>query len=85
MREWSNFKDAMSEDDETEEDIQSAFEAYDVDRDGYITREEVKRVLAKLGTVDKVEEEAEKCIREMDLNGDGKVSFAEFMVKWRLA
>ena len=30
------------------------------------------------------EEEASKCLKEMDLDGDGRVSYAEFMVKWRI-
>ncbi len=37
-----------------------------------------------MGSVANKEEEASKCIKEMDLDGDGKVSFAEFMLKWRV-
>ncbi len=37
-----------------------------------------------MGSVANKEEEASKCIAEMDLDGDGRVSFAEFMVKWRV-
>lgn len=37
-----------------------------------------------MGSVSNKEEEASKCIREMDLDGDGKVSYAEFLVKWRV-
>ena len=31
------------------------------------------------------EEEAEKCMAEMDLDKDGKVSYAEFVIKWRVS
>ena len=37
-----------------------------------------------MGFVENKEEEAAKCLKEMDLDGDGKVSYAEFMVKWRV-
>ena len=31
-----------------------------------------------MGFVSNKEEEANKCLKEMDLDGDGRVSFAEF-------
>ena len=31
------------------------------------------------------EEEAQKCLDDMDLDGDGKVSFIEFLLKWKLS
>jgi len=31
------------------------------------------------------EEEAGKCMEEMDLDKDGKVSYAEFLLKWRIS
>ena len=40
--------------------------------------------MTKMGFVNNKEEEAVKCLREMDLDGDGRVSYAEFMVKWRV-
>ena len=43
------------------------------------------QAMTRMGTVNNKEEEAAKCIREMDLDGDGRVSFAEFMVKWRVS
>ena len=41
---WQQFKASVSEDGDTEEDIQSAFKDYDVDGDGYITKDEMMRV-----------------------------------------
>ena len=37
-----------------------------------------------MGFVANKEEEAAKCLNEMDIDGDGRVSYAEFMVKWRV-
>ena len=31
------------------------------------------------------EEEAAKCMAEMDLDKDGRVSFAEFVIRWRIS
>ena len=42
------------------------------------------QVMARMGFVSNKEEEATKCLNEMDLDGDGRVSYAEFMIKWKL-
>ena len=42
------------------------------------------QAITKMGFVSNTEEEASKCLKEMDLDGDGKVSYAEFMVKWKI-
>ena len=42
------------------------------------------QAITKMGFVSNTEEEAGKCLKEMDLDGDGKVSYAEFMVKWKI-
>ena len=31
------------------------------------------------------EEEARKCMEEMDLDKDGRVSYAEFVLRWRVS
>ncbi len=41
---WKDFKASMSEEDDTEEYIHTAFKSYDVDGDGYITKEEMVQV-----------------------------------------
>jgi len=38
-----------------------------------------------MGFVENKEEEATKCLNEMDLDGDGRVSYPEFMLKWRVS
>ena len=37
-----------------------------------------------MGFVSNKDEEVMKCLRDMDLDGDGRVSYAEFMVKWKI-
>ncbi|KAJ0457208.1 putative protein kinase CAMK-CDPK family [Helianthus annuus] len=50
---------------------QAAFEKFDVDRDGYITPEEIKMHTGLRGSVDPILEEA-------DIDKDGKISLPEF-------
>lgn len=81
---WKDFKAKVEDEDEDEEEIKSAFRAYDINGDGYITKDEMVQAMTKMGFVSNKEEEAGKCLKEMDLDGDGRVSYAEFMVKWRI-
>ena len=114
---WISFKAKVGDDGDTEDDIKTAFQEYDVDHDGYITKDEMVEVgncsdslmvmnpslyiiqiaiqikpnlliylqaIERMGFVSNKEEEANKCLKEMDLDGDGRVSFAEFMVKWKV-
>jgi len=85
MQLWQKFKQSVTdEEDDTEEDIKKAFKDYDVDGDGYISQDEMMRVITKMGFVSNKEDEAAKCLKDMDLDGDGRVSYAEFMVKWKI-
>jgi len=81
---WISFKAKVGEDGDTEADIKTAFREYDKDNDGYITKDEMMGAIGRMGFVSNKEEEANKCLKEMDLDGDGRVSFAEFMVKWKV-
>ena len=45
MKLWQKFKESVSEDgDDTEEEIKKAFKDYDVNGDGYITKDEMMNV-----------------------------------------
>jgi len=81
---WASFKARIGDDGDTEDDIKTAFREYDIDNDGYITKDEMVEAIERMGFVSNKEEEANKCLKEMDLDGDGRVSFAEFMVKWKI-
>merc|ERR1711907_232305 len=60
-----------------EEEIRSAFLTFDADGSGFITREELVETLTTMG--DPVDEETiNGMINEADLDGDGKINYAEF-------
>ena len=41
---WTSFKAKVGDDGDTEDDIKTAFQEYDVDHDGYITKDEMVEV-----------------------------------------
>ncbi|KIO47677.1 hypothetical protein SQ11_15995, partial [Nitrosospira sp. NpAV] len=51
--------------------LQAAFEKFDVDRDGFITPEELRMHTGLRGSIDPLLEEA-------DIDKDGKISLSEF-------
>ncbi|KAL2328860.1 hypothetical protein Fmac_022287 [Flemingia macrophylla] len=62
-----------------EEDMREAFNVFDQNRDGFITVEELRTVLASLGlrhaaTLDG----CKKMITKVDVDGDGRVNYKEF-------
>jgi calcium-dependent protein kinase len=57
-------------------DIKFAFKHFDIDRTGEIDIDEIKNIFGKFK--DNIEENFYKIIREVDLNGDNKISFYEF-------
>ncbi|KAF8024496.1 hypothetical protein BT93_F1618 [Corymbia citriodora subsp. variegata] len=63
---------------ETEEELKEAFKVIDKDQDGYISPNELKRVMIKLGEK-LTEEELEEMMREADLDGDGQINYEEFI------
>ncbi|XP_048378602.2 calcineurin B homologous protein 2 isoform X2 [Stegostoma tigrinum] len=62
--------------------LQFAFQLYDLDRDGKISREELIQVLRMMleaqVTDDQLESITDRTIQEADLDGDGAISFEEF-------
>lgn len=61
----------------TKEKLKKAFEMFDKDNSGTISAEEIKNVLG-LGKQIESEEVWNDIIKEVDVNGDGEVSFEEF-------
>merc|ERR1711871_1757640 len=79
--EFDEFVDLMSRTNKTEdamrEEIENAFLTFDADGSGFIDREELVNVLTTMG--DPVDEETiNGMIAEADLDGDGKINYAEF-------
>lgn len=64
-------------DTDSAEDIREAFRVFDKDGNGYISAPELRFAMTKLGEM--TDEEVEELIKETDIDGDGQVSFEEFV------
>lgn len=60
--------------DESEEELREAFQLFDEDNKGYISANELKNVMEKLG-VNLTEDEISGMIREADFDGDGRINY----------
>ncbi|KAL1561199.1 putative calcium-binding protein CML44 [Salvia divinorum] len=75
------FYEAIAEprDADDEEDLRKAFEVFDVDGDGFISCEELKMVLTKMGLWEKKSgDDCRDMIHVYDKNLDGLLDFEEF-------
>lgn len=54
-----------------------AFAVFDVDKDGYITKSELRQVMNRLGE-NLTDEQLDAMIKEADKDGDGKINAKEF-------
>eukprot|EP00397_Hematodinium_sp_SG-2012_P038652 GEMP01042079.1.p1 GENE.GEMP01042079.1~~GEMP01042079.1.p1 ORF type:complete len:150 (+),score=48.42 GEMP01042079.1:82-531(+) len=61
------------------EDLVEAFKVFDLDGDGFISASELRKVMNNLGEK-LTEQEIDEMIREVDNDGDGKVSWNEFLM-----
>jgi Ca2+-binding EF-hand superfamily protein len=57
-----------------EGELMDAFRAFDTNRSGYISAQELRNVMINMGQK-MTEEEVDGMIREIDSNGDGKINF----------
>ena len=81
---WAKLKAFGDHESEEEKLIREEFDTLDTDKSGFISKAEMLasiRHCVFLGG-DK-EEEAKKCLDDIDVNGDGKVSYPEFMMVWK--
>lgn len=61
-----------------EDDLRDAFQLFDTDCNGYISKRELTFVLTSLG--EQITDAAvENMIKEVDLDGDGRVNYEEFL------
>ena len=44
----------------------------------------LNKVIKEMDFVGDVEKEVNRCLADMDVDGNGSVSYAEFMVKWKM-
>lgn len=59
------------------EELLNAFKAFDADRNGFISAEELKQVMKDLGQ-DLTGAELDAMMKAADTNGDGKINYQEF-------
>ena len=69
---------------DTEAEIKEAFRVYDMDENGFISVAEVRHVMVNLGefrgkTEEEIDQEIDKMIWEADIDGDGQVTYEEFV------
>jgi len=68
---------------EEEREIREEFNRMDVDGSGFISKDEMLRIITKDYTLKNMEDEAKKCLDEIDVNGDGRISYPEFLMVWK--
>jgi Ca2+-binding EF-hand superfamily protein len=61
------------------DEVRKAFDRFDADGDGLITAAEYKSAMAQLGDFHVTETVAQSVINAHDTNGDGLLSFEEFV------
>ena len=71
----------MSEDEQV---IREEFDKLDTDGSGYISKSEMLKTIdgCEFLAGDK-ETEAKKCLDDIDVDGDGKISYPEFLMVWK--
>jgi len=65
----------------TDEELRQAFNVFDTDGSGTISRSELKQVMQTvLGEKDLTDKQLDDMLKAADLNGDGEISFQEFCI-----
>jgi len=82
--EFTRLWSAIRGDNDEEKEIRKEFRKLDSDASGFITKDEMLAVIANCEhfTGDKMEE-ASKCVDELDVDRDGRVSYPEFLLVWK--
>ena len=71
---WEGLK-GIGDGKEEEKEIRKEFDRMDVDRSGYISKEEILKMLTTNNSLRNMEDEAKKCLDEIDVDGNGKISY----------
>lgn len=73
---FSRFK--TPKEDDAEADLKAAFMVFDRDRNGYITRDELKSAMQVMGET-LSERDLDELLRTTDHDRDGKINYEEFI------
>ncbi|CAG9863725.1 unnamed protein product [Phyllotreta striolata] len=65
-------------DEDLSSDLKAAFEVFDNDRDGFITKEELKTAMEMIGEA-VTDEQLDQVIRMADIDKDGRINYEEFV------
>lgn len=67
-------KRSYKEPDEVKMELKKAFQVFDLNKDGFISRAELQSVLTKMGET-LTEKEVDEMMEKADKNGDGKIDY----------
>lgn len=71
-------KKSYKKPDEVKTDLKKAFQVFDLNGDGFISREELQKVLTKMGEK-LTDKEVDEMMKKADKNGDGKIDYDEYV------
>lgn len=71
-------KRSYKEPDEVKMELKKAFQVFDLNKDGFISRAELQSVLTKMGEK-LTEKEVDEMMEKADKNGDGKIDYEEYV------
>ena len=64
----------------SENNLKYAFDYFDKDHSGFLSKDEIKEVLGLIDDSDESNKIVNDIFKEVDLNGDGQISFEEFKI-----
>jgi len=84
MSEFTDLWATIRGDGPGESEIRNEFMKLDIDSSGFITKDEMLTIIASCPNFagDKGDE-AQKCVAELDVDQDGRVSYPEFLLVWK--
>ena len=79
---WEGLK-GFGDGEEEEKEIREEFNRMDIDNSGYISKDEMLKMITMNHNLKNKEEEARKCLDEIDVDGNGMISYPEFLMVWK--